>query len=138
MLRLRDVQDRTGGFKSFIPLRYRNESNALSKLDEVGPEEDLRNYAVVRLFLDNIPHLKAYWAMLGLDLATESLDYGVDDLDGTVDDTTRIYSMAGGPEHPVASVEFLQNAIRSKGRKPVERDSQYHKLDFLEIGGVKT
>ncbi len=130
MLRLRDVQDRTGGFKSFIPLRYRNESNALSRLPEVGPEEDLRNYAVARLFLDNIPHLKAYWAMLGLALATEALDYGVDDLDGTVDDTTRIYSMAGGPAHPTASVEFLQNAIRSKGRIPLERDSQYRKLNF--------
>ncbi len=136
MLRLREVQDRTQGFKSFIPLRYRNESNALSRLEEVTPEEDLRNYAVARLFLDNIPHLKAYWAMLGLDLATEALDYGVDDLDGTVDDTTRIYSMAGGPEHPVASVEFLENAIRSKGRIPVERNSEYRKaliLDFHKV-----
>ena len=68
--------------------------------------------------------------MLGLALATEALDYGVDDLDGTVDDTTRIYSMAGGPAHPTASVEFLQNAIRSKGRIPLERDSQYRKLNF--------
>ena len=130
MLRLRNVQDRTSGFKSFIPLRYRNEANALSKLPEVGADEDLRNYAVARIFLDNIPHLKAYWAMLGLDLATEALDYGVDDLDGTVDDTTRIYSMAGGPAHPTTSVEFLQIAIRSKDRIPVERDSQYQKLDF--------
>ncbi len=129
MLRLRDVQDRTGGFKSFIPLRYRNESNALSRLEEVSPEEDLRNYAVARLFLDNIPHLKAYWAMLGLDLATEALEYGVDDLDGTVDDTTRIYSMAGGPTHPTASVEILEKAIASKGRVPVERDSEYRKWE---------
>jgi len=127
MLRLREVQDRTGGFKSFIPLRYRNESNALSRLQEVSPEEDLRNYAVARLFLDNIPHLKAYWAMLGLDLATEALDFGVDDLDGTVDDTTRIYSMAGGPTHPAASVGLLEKAISSKGRIPVERDSKYRK-----------
>jgi aminodeoxyfutalosine synthase len=127
MLRLRDVQDRTGGFKSFIPLRYRNESNALSRLEEVSPEEDLRNYAVARLFLDNIPHLKAYWAMLGLDLATEALDYGVDDLDGTVDDTTRIYSMAGGPSHPTASVGHLEEAIASKKRIPVERNSKYEK-----------
>ena len=133
MLRLRDIQDRTDGFKSFIPLRYRNESNALSNLPEVTPEEDLRNYAVARLFLDNIPHLKAYWAMLGLDLATEALDYGVDDLDGTVDDTTRIYSMAGGPAHPKASVKILENAILSKGRIPVERDSGYRKLDFVEF-----
>lgn len=128
MLRLRTLQDKTGGFKSFIPLRYRNDSNALSHLPEVSPEDDLRNYAVARLFLDNVPHLKAYWAMLGLDLATEALDYGVDDLDGTVDDTTRIYSMAGGPEKPVASVSVLEDAIRSKGRIPVERDSGYGKL----------
>jgi aminodeoxyfutalosine synthase len=128
MLRLRDLQDRTGGFKAFIPLRYRNDANALSHLPEVSPEEDLRNYAVARLFLDNIPHLKAYWAMLGLDLATEALDYGVDDLDGTVDDTTRIYSMAGGPAHPTASVKILEDAIRSKGRKPVERDSGYARV----------
>ena len=92
----------------------------------------VRNYAVARLFLDNIPHLKAYWAMLGLELATEALDYGVDDLDGTVDDTTRIYSMAGGPDHPTASVEILEKAIRSKGRVPVERDSGYQKRVFLE------
>lgn len=125
MLRLRDLQDKTQGFKSFIPLRYRNDANALSHLPEVSPEDDLRNYAVARLFLDNIPHLKAYWAMLGLDLATEALDYGVDDLDGTVDDTTRIYSMAGGPQNPTASVTVLEDAIRSKGRVPVERNSGY-------------
>ena len=129
MLRLRTLQDKTGGFKSFIPLRYRNDANALSHLPEVLPEDDLRNYAVARLFLDNIPHLKAYWAMLGLDLATEALDYGVDDLDGTVDDTTRIYSMAGGPAHPVASVTLLEDAIRSKGRVPVERDSGYERIE---------
>jgi aminodeoxyfutalosine synthase len=128
MLRLRTLQDKTGGFKSFIPLRYRNDSNALSHLAEVMPEDDLRNYAVARLFLDNIPHLKAYWAMLGLDLATEALDYGVDDLDGTVDDTTRIYSMAGGPAVATASVSVLEDAIRSKGRVPVERDSGYGKV----------
>jgi aminodeoxyfutalosine synthase len=128
MLRLRELQDRTGGFKSFIPLRYRNDANALSHLPEVSPEDDLRNYAVARLFLDNIPHLKAYWAMLGLNLATEALDYGVDDLDGTVDDTTRIYSMAGGPAHPTASVKILEDAIRSKGRVPVERDSGYGRI----------
>jgi aminodeoxyfutalosine synthase len=128
MLRLRDLQDRTHGFKSFIPLRYRNDANALSHLPEALPEDDLRNYAVARLFLDNVPHLKAYWAMLGLELATEALDYGVDDLDGTVDDTTRIYSMAGGPAHPTASVSILEDAIRSKGRVPVERDSEYRTL----------
>jgi len=131
MLRLRTLQDKTGGFKSFIPLRYRNDANALSHLPEVSPDDDLRNYAVARLFLDNVPHLKAYWAMLGLELATEALDYGVDDLDGTVDDTTRIYSMAGGPAVATASVSVLEEAIRSKGRVPVERDSGYGKVSVV-------
>lgn len=128
MQRLRTLQDRTGGFKAFIPLRYRNDANALSHIPEVNSNEDLRNYSVARLFLDNIPHLKAYWPMLGLDLATAALEYGVDDLDGTVDDSTRIYSMAGGPAHPAASVEILREAIRSQGRVPVERDSHYRKV----------
>ncbi|HLP40731.1 MAG TPA: aminofutalosine synthase MqnE, partial [Fibrobacteria bacterium] len=83
---------------------------------------------VARLFLDNIPHLKAYWVMLGLDLATEALAYGVDDLDGTVDDTTRIYSMAGGMERPAITSAALADLIRSRGRLPVERDSNYRKL----------
>jgi aminodeoxyfutalosine synthase len=131
MLRLRDLQDRTGGFKSFIPLRYRNEANALSHIPEVPPAEDLRNYAVARLFLDNIPHLKAYWVMLGLDLAAQALDYGVDDLDGTVDDSTRIYSMAGGMAHPAVTSVELGRIIRSKGRVPMERDSEYHTLGAI-------
>ena len=128
MLRLRHLQDRTGGFKAFIPLRYRNESNALSHLPEVPATEDLRNYAVARLFLDNIPHLKAYWVMLGLDLAAQSLDFGVDDLDGTVDDTTRIYSMAGGMAHPAVTSAELGRIIRERGRVPVERDSEYARI----------
>lgn len=127
MSRLRDLQDRTKGFKAFIPLRYRNESNALSHIPEVPPEEDLRNYAVARLFLDNIPHLKAYWVMLGLEMAAQALEYGVDDLDGTVDDSTRIYSMAGGMEHPAVTSEELGRIIRGKGRAPVERNSEYAK-----------
>jgi aminodeoxyfutalosine synthase len=131
MLRLRDLQDRTGGFKAFIPLRYRNESNALSHLPEVPPEEDLRNYAVARLFLDNIPHLKAYWVMLGLDMAAQALDYGVDDLDGTVDDTTRIYSMAGGMSKPAVTSDELGRIIRGRGRVPVERDSEYARVNPL-------
>jgi len=126
MERLRELQDRTHGFMSFIPLRYRNENNALSHLPETTPEQDLRNYAVARLFLDNIPHLKAYWVMLGVPLATQALDWGVDDLDGTVDDSTKIYSMAGAEEkRPSLSSTELQVLIRSKGRIPVERDSLY-------------
>ena len=126
MERLRDLQDRTGGFMSFIPLRYRNENNALSHLPEVSAEEDLRNYAVARLFLDNIPHLKAYWVMLGLPQSRAALHWGVDDLDGTVDDTTKIYSMAGAEEKtPGMTSAQLEAIIRSEGRVPVERDSLY-------------
>jgi len=132
MERLRDLQDRTGGFMSFIPLRYRNENNALSHLREVTPEEDLRNYAVARLFLDNIPHLKAYWVMLGVPLASEALEWGVDDLDGTVDDSTKIYSMAGAEEkRPALTSAELQEIIRGRGRIPVERDSLYREVPSL-------
>lgn len=125
---LRKLQDKTFGFKSFIPLRYRNQNNALSNLPEVSSDDDMRNFAVSRLFLDNIPHLKAYWVMLGIEDALRSLDYGVDDLDGTVDDSTKIYSMAGSMEHPKLHSTQLQNLIRGKNRVPVERDSKYHPL----------
>lgn len=126
MERLRDLQDRSQGFMSFIPLRYRNENNALSHLQEVSPEEDLRNFAVARLFLDNIPHLKAYWVMLGVPQARAALHWGVDDLDGTVDDTTKIYSMAGAEEKtPGMTSAQLEEIIRAEGREPVERNSLY-------------
>jgi len=134
MASLRDLQDETGGFMAFIPLRYLNENNAISHLPEVGPEEDLRNFAVARLFLDNIPHLKAYWVMLGMPTAIKALAYGVDDLDGTVDDTTRIYSMAGGMTHPAYSSTDLQTLIREAGRKPMERNSWYRPVAALPDG----
>jgi len=126
MALLRDLQDRTGGLMAFIPLRYRNENNALSHLPEVPPDEDLRTFAVARLFLDNIPHMKAYWVMLGIPQACEALHWGVDDLDGTVDDSTKIYSMAGAEEqNPALSSTRLQELIQGQGRTPVERDSLY-------------
>ncbi|MCB9495551.1 MAG: CofH family radical SAM protein [Fibrobacteria bacterium] len=129
MERLRDLQDRTGGFMSFIPLRYRNENNALSHLPEVPPDEDFRTFAVARLFLDNIPHLKAYWVMLGVGQACRSLHWGVDDLDGTVDDSTRIYSMAGAEDkNPSLTSERLRELIAAEGREPVERDSLYRRV----------
>ena len=85
----------TGGFNTYIPLKFRKENNHLSHLGEVSTEEDLRNYAVSRIFLDNIPHLKAYWPMIGKQTTQIALSFGVDDIDGTIDDTTKIYSMAG-------------------------------------------
>ena len=128
MAQLRRLQDETGGFNSFIPLRYRNENNSMSNLDEVSMDEDMRNFAVARIFLDNIPHLKAYWVMLGVKEAFHSLDCGVDDLDGTVDDSTKIYSMAGSIENPTLSSDFLIEEIRKRGFSPVERDSVYREV----------
>ena len=125
MKQLRDLQDKTRGFMAFIPLRFRNENNRMSEMPEVDLEQDLRNYAVARLFLDNIPHLKAYWVMLGVDKAFQALEWGVDDLDGTVDDSTKIYSMAGSMQNPTLSSGFLRDEITKRGRLPVERDSLY-------------
>ena len=127
--RIRNLQDKTGGFQAFIPLKYRHENNALSEIGEVSTIEDLRNYAVTRIFLDNVPHLKAYWPMIGKELAGISLDFGVDDLDGTIDDTTKIYSMAGADDQkPVFRTDDLNILIRSANRVPVERDTLYNTL----------
>jgi aminodeoxyfutalosine synthase len=125
MLQLRNLQDKHHGFMAFIPLRYRNENNALSGISEVGREHDLREFAVARLFLDNFSHLKAYWVMLGMDVALDALDAGVDDLDGTIDDSTKIYSMAGGIQKPVYHSDELKMLIKSKNYIPVERNSLY-------------
>jgi len=127
MMRLRDLQDRTSGFNAFIPLKYRRENNLMFELGEVPVTEDMRNYALSRIFLDNIPHLKAYWPAIGRNASLMSLAFGVDDLDGTIDDTTRIYSMAGAEDsNPGISTTELVSMIRSAGYKPVERDTHYH------------
>ncbi|MCS7188802.1 MAG: aminofutalosine synthase MqnE, partial [Bacteroidia bacterium] len=122
---LRELQNETGGFNCFIPLKYRKENNALSHVGEVSIIEDLKNYAVCRLYLYNIPHLKAYWPMIGRTTAQLSLSFGVDDLDGTIDDTTKIYSMAGAEAHPSMTTEELRYLISSAGYIPQERDSLY-------------
>lgn len=127
MERLRQLQDRTGGFQSFIPLKFRNKDNQMSHVDEVSVIEDLRNYAIARIYLDNFPHIKAYWAMISRDTAQLSLSYGVDDIDGTLDDTTKIYSMAGSEEqNPAMSTRQLVELIKQVGRHPIERDTLYH------------
>jgi aminodeoxyfutalosine synthase len=126
---LRELQDRTGGFNTFIPLKFRHENNDLAHIKESTVTEDLKNYAVSRLFLDNIPHLKAYWPMIGKTTTQISLSFGVDDVDGTIDDTTKIYSMAGAEEQtPVMSTPELIELIRSAGYIPIERDSVYNVL----------
>lgn len=101
----------------------------MSYLSESTVIEDLKMYAVARLYLDNFPHIKAYWPMLGRHMAQVSLNFGVDDLDGTIDDTTKIYSMAGSEEqHPALSTYELVTLIKQAGRKPIERDTLYHEL----------
>lgn len=124
--KLRGLQDETGGFQTFIPLKFRNENNQMSDVAESTTIEDLRNYAISRLYLDNFDHIKAYWPMIGRDVAQLSLSFGVDDIDGTIDDTTKIYSMAGAEEqHPAMSTEDLVKLIRAVDREPIERDTLY-------------
>jgi aminodeoxyfutalosine synthase len=130
--RLRNLQDKTSGFNVFIPLKYKSENNLLSDLGEVSTLEDLRNFAVSRIFLDNFPHIKAYWPMIGKDIAQLALSFGVDDIDGTIDDSTKIYSMAGSEDKsPKLSSEQLVKIIKKAGRIPVERDTLYNKIKIF-------
>ncbi|GAB1463277.1 aminofutalosine synthase MqnE [Pedobacter sp.] len=127
MERLRQLQDKTGGFQAFIPLKFRNQNNQMSDVPEVSVVEDLRNYAIARIYLDNFEHIKAYWAMISRETAQLSLNFGVDDIDGTIDDTTKIYSMAGAEEQtPAMSTKELVDLIRNVKRKPIERDTLYN------------
>jgi len=127
MRRLRELQDKTGGFNTFIPLKFRNRDNDMSYVTESTITEDMRLYAIARIYLDNFPHLKAYWPMLGRDNAQLSLSFGVNDIDGTIDDSTKIYSMAGSEEQtPAMSTEQLVTLIKQVKRKPVERDTLYN------------
>lgn len=124
--RLRQLQDKTGGFQTFIPLKFRNENNQMSHVPESTTLEDLRNYAISRIYLDNFEHIKAYWPMIGRTTAQLSLAFGVNDIDGTIDDTTKIYSMAGAEEqNPAMSTQDLVTLIRRVGRQPLERDTLY-------------
>ena len=124
--RLRALQDETGGFQTFIPLKFRNQNNEMSHLPEVSVIEDLRNYAVSRIYLDNFDHIKAYWPMIGRRTAQLALSFGVDDIDGTIDDTTKIYSMAGAEDqNPALGTQELIDLIRSAGMAPIERDTLY-------------
>lgn len=129
MQRLRDLQDRTGGFNTFIPLKFRNKDNDMSHVAESSIIEDMKLYAVARLYMDNFPHLKAYWPMLGRQNAQLTLSFGVNDLDGTIDDTTKIYSMAGSEEQtPSLTTAQLVSLIKQVGREPVERDTLYNEI----------
>ncbi len=129
MSRLRALQDETGGFNCFIPLKFRNKDNDMSSVTESSIIEDLRLYSIARIFMDNFRNLKAYWPMLGRQTAQLTLAFGVNDLDGTIDDSTKIYSMAGSEEqNPSLSTEDLCNLIEAVGKTPVERDTLYNEI----------
>lgn len=137
MNQLRTMQDETNGFNCFIPLKFRNQDNDMSHLPEVSIIEDMKVYAIARIFMDNFAHLKAYWPMLGRNNAQLMLNFGVDDLDGTIDDSTKIYSMAGSEEqNPSMTTEQLCELIYDAHRVPVERDTVYNEIKVYEATTV--
>lgn len=129
LLRLRALQDETGGFNAFIPLKYRNFGNSMSQIGEVAVTDDLRTLAMSRLVLDNVPHIKAYWVMYGKQTTEMALAFGADDIDGTIDDSTKIYSMAGADDaRPRMSVGEMRRMVSRAGFRAVERDTLYNEL----------
>ncbi len=139
MERLRQLQDRTGGFQTFIPLKYRNQNNEMSHLKEVSIIEDLKNYAVSRIYLDNFDHIKTYWPMIGQSTAQLALSFGCNDIDGTIDDTTKIYSMAGSEEqNPALTTPQLIHMIDRAGYKAIERDTLYNVLHDYSVEEFQT
>ena len=127
LIRLRELQDETGGFQTFIPLAFHPENTGLSHIKKPSAFDDLRTMAISRLMLDNIPHIKAYWIMLGIGTAQTALSYGADDLDGTVRHEL-IYHDAGATTPEFLSVERIEELIREAGRDPIERDTLYRKI----------
>ncbi len=128
MLKLRDLQDITGGFQTFIPLAFHPENNALGEnMKKPSGMMDLRTMAISRLMLDNFPHIKAYWQMLGIQIAQVAQSYGADDIDGTVVHET-IYHAAGSDSPQELQVSDLRRLILEAGRVPVERDTLYHEV----------
>ena len=128
LIRLRELQDETGGFQTFIPLAFHPENTGLSHIKKPTSVEDLRTIAVSRLMLDNIDHVKAYWIMLGIGTAQAALAYGADDLDGTVRHEL-IYHDAGATTPEFLSVEKLESLIREAGREPIERSTTYKRIE---------
>ena len=128
LLRLRELQDRTGGFLAFIPLAYQVEDNELSRTHAIQPStgvQDLREIAVARLLLDNIPHIKAYWVMITEGIAQIGQSYGANDLDGTIIEE-EIAHLAGAKTPQHLTKARLEHLIREAGFEPVERDNLYH------------
>ena len=125
MIRARTLQDETGGFQAFIPLAFHPDNNQMRKLPAPSAAESLRVHAVARLVCDNIPHVKAFWIATGVEVAQASLWFGVDDLDGTVQEE-RIYHMAGARTPEWMTPRDLERLVRAAGREPVERDTFYN------------
>jgi aminodeoxyfutalosine synthase len=125
MLRARALQDETGGFQAFIPLAFHPDNNQMRKLPAPSAAETLRVHAVARLMLDNIDHIKAFWIATGVDVAQQSLWFGVDDLDGTVQEE-RIYHMAGARTPEAMTTAAIRRLIHEAGREPFERDTLYN------------
>ncbi len=129
LMRLRALQDQTGGLNAFIPLKYRNFGNSMSEIGETSLTDDLRTLAMSRLILDNVPHIKAYWVMYGKQTTELALKFGADDVDGTIDDSTKIYSMAGADDQkPRMSVEEIRQMAARVGYRAVERDTLYNEI----------
>lgn len=129
LMRLRELQDATGGINAFIPLKFRSANNSMSELGETGVTDDLRTLAMSRLILDNVAHIKAYWVMYGKDTTELALAFGADDIDGTIDDSTKIYSMAGAADtRPTMSVEDIERICAAAGFTAVERDTHYNEI----------
>ncbi|MCC8036385.1 MAG: aminofutalosine synthase MqnE [Rikenellaceae bacterium] len=129
MERLRTLQDRTGGFDAFIPLKFRSAGNSMENCGEVPVTDDLRTLAMSRIYLDNFPHIKAYWPMYGKTTTEMALSFGADDIDGTIDDTTKIYSMAGAEDlRPVMTVDDIKTLVSAAGYRAVERDTFYNEV----------
>ena len=129
LMRLRELQDSTGGINAFIPLKYRSANNAMSSIGETSVIDDLRTLAMSRLILDNVPHIKAYWVMYGKTTAELALAFGADDIDGTIEDSTKIYSMAGAVDtRPTMSIEEIERMCATAGFRAVERDTHYNEI----------
>jgi len=134
MLRARALQDETGGFQAFIPLAFHPDNNQMRKLPAPSAADSLRVHAVSRLMCDTIPHVKAFWIATGIEVAQTSLWFGVDDLDGTVQEE-KIYHMAGARTPESMSTRELERLIRAAGREPVERDTMYNVIESQPVAG---
>jgi aminodeoxyfutalosine synthase len=131
MLRLREVQDRTHGFQTFIPLSFHPDNTALAHLPKTTGLSDIRQIAIGRLMLDNFSHIKSYWQMVSAEMAQIALRFGADDIDGTVIEE-KIYHDAGATTPQGMRREDLVRLIRAAGRVPFERDTLYRAVTRSE------